>query len=384
MKLSVSRDELVQGLARAHGVADRKSSMPVLANVLLETEGPGGLRISATDLHLGITGVVPASVESAGATTASARTLFDIVKNLPPGEVQLSVDENQWLRVKCGRVNYRIAGIPAEDFPSLPSAEDVEFFCLDAELVSRLIEQTHFAVSTDEGRPHLNGALFEGAVTTLRMVATDGHRLSMIERKVEKDKGPEGAPVNFGFSMLIPLKAIHELRRLLEEGAGDIEVGASGPNAFFRRHLAGAGEGVETEITMSVKLVDARFPPYEKVIPKGSERQVVVSRLPLLEALRRASLISRDKSTALRLQYSLDKLTVASDNPDVGEASEELDIQYQGDEMTMGFNGRYIIDTLQSLQAESIVLELNGATDACVIKPVDDPGYIGVVMPMRL
>jgi DNA polymerase-3 subunit beta len=141
---------------------------------------------------------------------------------------------------------------------------------------------------------------------------------------------------------------------------------------------------VETEITMSVKLVDARFPPYEKVIPKASERQVVVTRLPLLEALRRASLISRDKTAALRLHFGADKLTVASDNPDVGEASEEIDIQHQGEELVMGFNGRYIVDTLQSLDAESIVLELNGATDACVIKPFEDPGYVGVVMPMRL
>ena len=378
MKLTIARDEFVQGLARAHGVADRRSSMPVLANVLLETEGPGGLRISATDLHLGITGVVPASVETTGATTAAARTLFDIVRNLPDGEVSLSVDENQWLRVRCGRVNYRIAGIPAEDFPGLPSAEEVSFFCLDAELLSRIIEQTHFAVSPDEGRPHLNGALFEGDGAKLRMVATDGHRLSMIERDVEAEKG------SFGFSMLIPLKGIHELRRLLDEGAGDIEVGAAGPNAFFRRHLAGAGQGVETEVTMSVKLVDARFPPYEKVIPKSTERHVTVARVPLLEALRRASLISREKSAAIRMILGDHRLTVTSDNPDVGEASEEVDADYDGEELVMGFNGRYVMDTLSALDSESIVLELNGATDACVIKSSDDDGYLGVVMPMRL
>jgi DNA polymerase-3 subunit beta len=218
--------------------------MPVLANALLETEGPGGLRISATDLHLGVTGVVPASIDDGGSTTAAARTLFDIVRNLPKGEVQLAVDENQWLEVRCGRVRYRIAGIPSEDFPELPSSDDVAFFCLDAELLSSLIEQTHFAVSPDEGRPHLNGALFQGEGSTIRMVATDGHRLSMVNLEVEKG--------DFNFSMLVPLKAIQELRRLIDEGPGDIEVGAAGPNAFFRRHLAGAGEGVETEVIVSV------------------------------------------------------------------------------------------------------------------------------------
>lgn len=352
--------------------------MPVLANVLLETEGPGGLRLSATDLHLGTTGVVPARVEDGGATTVAARTLFDIVRNLPPEDVHLSVDENQWLRVQCGRVNYRIAGIPAEDFPGLPSSEEVEFFCIDAQLLSRVIEQTYFAVSPDEGRPHLNGALFEGEGTKLRMVATDGHRLAMIEVPVETEKG------SFGFSMVVPLKAIQELRRLLDEGAGDVEVGAAGPNAFFRRHLAGVGEGVETEITMSVKLVDARFPPYEKVIPNSSEKQVIVERVPLLEALRRASLISRDKAAALRLMFEENKVTVASDNPDVGEASEELDAQYTGEELVMGFNGRYIMDTLAALDCDVLALELNGPTDACVIKPAEEEGFLGVVMPMRL
>jgi DNA polymerase III subunit beta len=378
MKLTIVRDEFVQGLARAHGVADKKSSMPVLANVLLETEGPGGLRISATDLHLGTTGIVPARVEKGGATTASARTLFDIVRNLPRGEVSLFVDENHWLEVKCGRVHYRIAGIPAEDFPELPSAEDVSFFCLDAELLSRLIEMTHFAVSTDEGRPHLNGALFQGEGELLRMVATDGHRLSMVERKV--DSGGS----NLELSMLVPLKAIQELRKLLDEGPGDIEVGASGPNAFFRRHLAGVGEGVETEVTMSVKLVEARFPPYDKVIPKSFEREVYVERMPLLEALRRAALISRDKTAAVRIVFSEGKITAAADNPDVGEASEELDAEYSGEELVMGFNGRYLMDCVNALDGETIRLALNTSTDACVIKSAEDESYVGVVMPMRL
>jgi DNA polymerase III subunit beta len=378
MKLTIERDEFVQGLARAHGVADRRSSMPVLANVLLETEGPGGLRISATDLHLGTTGVVPARIDNGGATTAAARTLFDIVRNLPQGEVSLSVDENHWHEVRCGRVHYRIAGIPAEDFPELPAAEEVSFFCLDAELLARLIEMTHYAVSPDEGRPHLNGALFQGEGSMLRMVATDGHRLSMVEHQLEGDAE------QFDFSMLVPLKAIQELRRLLDEGAGDIEVGASGPNAFFRRHLAGVGEGVETEVIMSVKLVEARFPPYEKVVPKSSEREVYIRRQGLVEALRRAALISRDKSAAIRLAFNDGKITVASDNPDVGEASEELDAEYQGEELVMGFNGRYLMDCVGALDGEGVILALNGSTDACVVKPGDGEGYVGVVMPMRL
>ena len=378
MELTISREEFVQGLARVHGVADKRSSMPVLANVLLETEGPGGLRISATDLHLGITGVVPAQVAKGGATTAAAMTLFDIVRNLPRGEVHLTVDPNQWLEVRCDRVRYRIAGIPAEDFPDLPSAEDVEFFCLDAVMLGQMIERTYFAVSTDEGRPHLNGALFEGDGKTLRMVATDGHRLSMTEQDVEQEKAISS------FNMLVPLKAIHELRKLLDEGPGDVEVGASGPNAFFKRHLAGAGDGVESEVTMNVKLVDARFPPYQKVIPDSSEQAVQIDRVPFLEAIRRASLISRDKSVALRLAFDEGRVTVTSDNPDIGEAREEIDAQYEGEEQIMGFNGRYLMDVLGSLDFKTVEFSISGPTDACVIRPFDGNGYLGVVMPMRL
>lgn len=378
MELTITRGELLQGLTRAQGVADRRSTMPVLANVMLESEGPGGLRVSATDLHLGVTGIVGARIEKGGSTTASARTLFDIVRNLPEGEVRLSVDQSQWLEVRAGRVQYRIAGIPAEDFPELPSSEEVEFFTLETEMLGRLIEQTYFAISPDEARPHLNGALFEGEGKTLRMVATDGHRLSLVEHNVEQGKGL------FGFSMLLPLKAIQELKKLLDEGAGEIEVGAAGANAFFRRHLPGLSEGVETEVTMSVKLVEARFPPYDKVIPQSSVHQVLVARVPFLEALRRATLISRDKMVAVRLTFAEGGLTVAADNPDVGEAREEIDARYDGDELVVGFNGRYVMDVLSALSCDEVQIELSGPSDACVLRPAGGGGFLGVIMPMRL
>jgi len=302
------------------------------------------------------------------------------VKNLPNGEIELSVDDSHWLEVQSGRVHYRIAGIPSEDFPDLPSSEDVEFFTIEAPVLSRLIEQSHFAISPDEARPHLNGALFEGEGKTLRMVATDGHRLCRAEHNVEQGKGL------FGFSMLLPLKAIHELRRLLDEGATEVEVGASGPNAFFRRHVDdGSGQGPEAELTMSVKLVKGRFPPYEKVIPSTTDKEVVLARVPFLEALRRASLISREKIFGVRLTFNEGQLTVASDNPDVGEASEEVDAAYEGPELTVGFNARYLVDVLSALATDEVRVGLGGSTDACVLTPGDgEEGFLGVVMPMRL
>ena len=186
MKLTIARDEFIQGLARAHGVADRRSSMPVLANVLLETEGPGGLRISATDLHLGITGVAPGSIENGGGTTAAARTLFDIVRNLPAGDVNLSVDENQWLEVSSGRVNYRIAGIPAEDFPELPSAEDVDFFTLDAELLGSN-ELLFDAATTEVALEKLEGEDLD-ALLLLQVSFTDSSMTEAIGSRFDIDR----------------------------------------------------------------------------------------------------------------------------------------------------------------------------------------------------
>lgn len=378
MELTIGREDFVRALARAQSVADRRSTMPVLANVMLLSEGPGGLRVAATDLYVGVTGVVGARVRKGGSTTAAARTLFDIVRNLPEGEMELRVDENQWLHVRSGRVQYRIAGIPAEDFPELPSAEEVGFFSMGRETLGMLMERTYYAVSADEARPHLNSALFEGEGKTLRMVATDGHRLSMAEHEVEQGKGL------FGFSMLVPLKGIQEVRKLLEEGPGEIEVGVSGTNAFFRRHLAGAGDGTESEVTMSVKLVEARFPPYDKVIPQGVQRRIVVSRQGFVEALRRASLISREKMVAVRLTFGSGKLVVTSDNPEVGEAKEEMDIEDSGADVTIGFNGRYLVDVLSALGSQDVEIGIGGASDACVVKPVGSEGFLAVVMPMRL
>ena len=375
MKFSISKKEFVHGLARIHGIADKRSSMPVLANVLLNL-GPAGLRISATNLHVGITGVVPAEIEDPGAITVAAKTLFDIVKNIPGDEIRIVTDENQCVRITAGRVKYKIAGIPAVDFPDLPSSADVEFFSLNSELLKGMIEKTSFAVSKEESRAHLNGALFEGDGKALKMVATDGHRLSMVNQDLENHVNK--------FSMLIPLGGIQELRHLLDEGKGDVEIGVSGSNVFFRRNLAGATEGVESEVTINVKLVDARFPPYQKVIPSMSQQQVRVGRTIFLEALRRTALISRDKSVSLRLTFEDGKMTITSDNPNIGEAREEIDAQYEGESLVMGFNGKFLTDVLQALDSEMVELSINGPADACVIRPPTDTGYLGVVMPIRL
>lgn len=378
MELTISKRSFLKGLARTHGVADRKSSMPILSNILLSTESTNALRLAATDLYLGVSALSEAQVTGGGSVAVAARTLFDIVKNLPDGEVKWSVGPNHAAEIRCGKVKYRIPGMPGDDFPPLPSAGRADFVELDAEAVGDLIARTHFSMSTDDTRPHLAGALFEGDGKVVRMVTTDGHRLSKAEHRFD------GSMLNF--SMLVPNKGIGELKKLIDDlkseqrkGEGEpakIGIATTGGNAFFRG----------TDVLLSVKLADEQFPPYGKVIPQQQKRRVVCPRQSLVDSLRRISLVSNDKSGGVRFMVEPGALRIVSESPEVGEGSEELDVDYAGDAVTIGFNARYLLDVLSALSEDEVALELSGELDPGVIKPVSDAAtsFVGVVMPMRI
>jgi DNA polymerase III subunit beta len=375
MELSISKKDLLRGLARTHAVADRKSSMPILSNVLLSADEGGLLRFAATDLYLAVNASAEAKVKRAGAVAISARTLFDIVKNLPEGEVKLAVDKNHAVQLRCGKVKFRIPGMPGEDFPPLPSPGEVTFAEFEASALTQLIGLTQYSMSSDDTRPHLAGTLFESDGKVARMVTTDGHRLSKAESPAQ------GAPT---FSMLVPQKGIGELKRLLEDARNDktrpaderVTVGVAnvGGNAFFRGH------GVQ----LSVKLADEQFPPYSKVIPQSFSRRVVAARELLVDSLRRISLVASDKSGGVRLVLEPGKLEILSENPDVGEGSEELDVDFAGEKVAIGFNARYLLEALSSLPDDEVALELGGELDPGVIRPVSDSRFVGVIMPMRI
>jgi DNA polymerase III subunit beta len=380
MELIISKRNFLRGLARTHGVADRKSSMPILSNILLSAE-EGSLRFAATDLYLGVSATAPAEVHQAGSIAVSARTLFDIVKNLPEGDVIWTVGPNHGAEIRSGKVRFRIPGMPGDDFPALPMPGATEFSSIDVEVLSDLIAKTSYSMSTDDTRPHLAGALFEGEGRLVRMVTTDGHRLSLAEHRLR-----EGTPL-LTFSMLVPQKGIGELRRLLDDAKTDkpakgegappnvVGVASLGGNAFFRR------EGIQ----LSVKLADEQFPPYSKVIPQNQDKRAVCSRVAVVESLRRMSLVSSDKSGGVRLMLQPGTLRIVSENPDVGEGSEELDVDYAGEPLTIGFNAKYMLDALNSLSDDEIAFEFSGDLDPGVIKPATDQTiFVGVVMPMRI
>jgi DNA polymerase-3 subunit beta len=377
MHLKISRKELLRGLLRTHSVADKKGSMAILSNVLLSTDGPKSLRFSATDLYLSVTSTAFAEIQQGGMVAVSAKTLFDIVRSLPEGEVTLNSEERQSVEIQSGKVRFRIPSMSGEDFPALPSPGESAFCEIALDVIGKLIGLTYYSMSNDETRPQLAGAMFEGDGKIVRIITTDGHRLSKAEHK--QGEGSE----MLNFDMLVPNKGILELKRLIEdlksekvksEEAAVIGITKSGGNAFFKRD----------DFLMSVKLTDEEFPPYSNVIPSSQEKRVAVDRYLLTEALKRISLVARDKSGVVRFTLSEGCLSIESENPEIGEGAEEIEVDYVGESLNIGFNARYWLDALGALSEEEVAIELSGELDPGVIKPVGPTDFVGVIMPMRI
>jgi DNA polymerase-3 subunit beta len=379
MEFVVNKRDFVKGLSRVQSVADKKSAMPILGNVLIVAESGGSVRLSATDLLLSVTGSMRAEVKKPGSVALHARHIFDAVKALPDGDITVTVEKNYTARLKAGKRRFDFTGMPGEDFPTMPDPGKTSLTAIPIDDLADLISLTSFSMSSDDTRPHLAAALFEIAGETLRMVTTDGHRLSKAERTISGMKGAT--------KLLIPAKGIHEVKRLLDEvraekaekkdgGPATLLVGAvssQGP-VFFQR------DG----ITLSSKLVDAAFPSYEQVIPSGTDRGARMNRLAFLDALRAVSLVASDRTSGVKLAMSGSRVVLTSENPDVGAGMDELDAELTGPDVTIGFNSKYVIDVLGALVTDDVALDLSGELDPGVIRPVGRDDFIGVIMPMRI
>jgi DNA polymerase III subunit beta len=369
MEFTIHKGEFVKGLSRAQGVVDRKSPMAILANILLTASPKKGLTIAATDLGVGVTGTYGAEVKRPGGVTIAAKGFYDIIKNLPEDLISVSVTENFRTVVRSGKVEYKIIGASDADYPKLPDPEGVGFSSLDAKVFGDMIDKTLFSVSTDETRFHLNGVYLLSKGEVLRMVSTDGHRLSIVTRPVSTT----GLDVNAG--VIIPRKGLLEVKRLLEENnSSPVEIGLRGSNVYLRR----------ADVTLSVKLIDAQFPDYEQVVPKQAGKRAIVHRQQMADSLRRISLLSSDKAWGVKLSFSKNLLVIASDNQDFGEAREELDVEYDGSDVTIGFNAKYLLEVLSATQSVEIRFEMNDEISPGMITPVDDESYTCVIMPMRI
>jgi DNA polymerase-3 subunit beta len=376
MDLVLPKKDLLKLVARCHGVADKKSAMPALANVLLAAEG-NALRVSATDLYLSVSGQMNAEITRSGSIAVPAKDLFERVKAMPDGPVQVLATESAQTTLKAvgSPRRYTLHGIPGGEFPALPKpTPDAPSLELPVEQLALLMARTHFSISSDETRPHVNSALFEWAGDRVRMVTTDGHRLSKMEITVSGSSATA--------TMLIPLKAIHELRRLADEARGDrenpnVRITQSGPNAYFT--LAG--------MQFSVKLVDAQFPPYQQVIPAGTERTVRAPRAQLADALRAIALAANDRTGGVKLTLTQNALRITSESPESGNGFDEVPIDYTGPELTIGFNAKYFLDVLGAIDEDEVALGISGELDPAVVRPAsdsDEQSYVAVIMPMRI
>ncbi|WP_437778884.1 DNA polymerase III subunit beta [Sorangium sp. So ce1097] len=376
MDLVIPKKDLLRLVARCQGVADKKSAMPALANVLLAAEG-NAVRVAATDLYLGVTGQTHADIKTGGSVAVPARDLLERVKAMPDGPVQITTTEGAHTSLKAvgSPRRYTLPGLPGSEFPQLPApAQDAPSLELPVEQLALLISRTHFSISTDETRAHVNSALFEWAGDRVRMVTTDGHRLSKMEATVSGSSATA--------TMLIPLKAITELRRLAEEARAEKEtpmvaITQSGPNAFF--NIAG--------MQFSVKLVDAQFPPYQQVIPSMTERSVRAPRVQFAEALKAIALAANDRTGGVKLSIAPGTLRITSESPDTGAGFDELSVDYSGPEVTIGFNAKYFLDVLAAIDDEEVVLGISGELDPAVLRPGSESNqqsYVAVVMPMRI
>lgn len=386
MHAAVSKKDFLRVLGRCQGVADKKSTMPVLGNVLLRATAEK-LELSATDLIVAVSGSVSAKVDRTGSIAVGAKDLFDRVRMMPDGQISIEVSDgsNITLRSLSSARRYTLFGLPGDDFPRLPVPEGDGWVEIDVASMSRLIATTHFSISSDETRLHLASALFELEDNRARMVTTDGHRLSKMEVRAPELSGKA--------TMLIPLKGITELKRLCDDAQNDgpakgaeaenkgeaarVRILQSGPNVFFE--LAG--------FHFSVKLVDAQFPPYGQVIPAQSSVAIRAPRLSFSEALKAVSLAASDRTGGVKLSLTKNQLRVESESPEAGEGFDEVSIDYVGNPITIGLNARYLLEVLGAIVDDEVILGITGELDPAVIRPGgsrENQDYLAVVMPMRI
>ena len=371
MEVSIRREDLTRGLYLVQGVVERRSTVPILANVLLDpTEG--GISFTATDMEVGLRVRVPAEVKKKGAVTVNARKLYEIGREVTAEALVLKASTPGWVDVLAGRSKFKVVSLDPKDFPELPlgvESEGAVAIEVAAATLREMIDKTLFAVSTDETRFNLSGVLMEGGEGgVLRMVATDGHRLAKIDRRVPGPSPERG--------VIMPRKGLVEARKLLEDvDQGDVTLLVSAKDVRLSTPT----------VSFFMRLVEGEFPDYRQVIPGAVRAKARFNRDDLLAALRRISLLASERSRGVKLHLEKGRLEASASNPEQGEASEDIEISYGGEPLTVGFNARYLIEVL-SAHAEGEVIEL-GVTDEVgpgVVTGSGDPEYTYVVMPMRL
>src|SRR5215213_3151393 len=373
MELTVGKAELQKELQLCQGVVEKRSTIPILTNVLLKAS-EGRLQIAATDLDVTILSSTSARVTTPGGVTIEAKRLFDVVRSMPDEDVHFTLQENNSMLIESGTAKFRLLGLPAEDYPTLPTVDVAEAYSIPLDELKTMVGKVKFAITHEETRFQLNGALLKIQPSKMEMVATDGHRMALINF-------PQGAPKKKGndLTILIPRKALDEISRFETGEDGTVKFGVSENQLFFE-----AGDR-----RLMARMIDVNFPNYMEVISRDNDRRVMVDRERLLSTIKRISLVANERTRAVRFDFAPGKLTVSSTNPELGDARETVPIDYAGQPFFVGLNAAYVMDFLSATDTPSVSLDLKDENSQCIGRPAttaeDLPyDYLYVVMPMRL
>lgn len=372
MYFIVEKEVFLKGLGRVQGIVEKRNTIPILANILIEAYDDE-IHLTATDLEVGMKSIYPAKVKNNGKITVSAKKLYEIIKEFPEEEISFTAKENCWVEIRCGKSIFNIVGLSADEFPYFPKPEDSKYINFNSNKLKSMIDKTFFSMSTDESKYNLNGIFFktveEEQKKLLKLVATDGHRLALIQREInfnvieQLQKG-----------VIFPRKGLFELKKITDEGDFDIQLGFMDNNAVIKKD--------KTIVVM--RLVDGEFPEYSRVIPKNNELKINILLNNFLHALKRMSILSSEKSRGVKITLKRNIMEVSSSNPELGDSREEIEVNYDGPEINIGFNAKYLIDILQAQNTDTVSLYIKDNVSPGLIKSDEDKDFLAVVMPMRL
>ena len=375
MDFEIDKREFLKGLGLMQSVAGRRTTLPILSHILLEWE-KDSLCLTGTDLETGIREELTAKIHQGGKASVSAKKIFEIVKELPEETIHIKKKENQWITIQCGKSVFNLAGLDPEEFPSLPTYSDESFSQVSTNLMKEMIEKTVFAASSEESRYHLNGILIsqskKGEREILRMVATDGHRLSLLDRESQMIRGIEKG-------IIIPKKGVLEIKKIMgdRDGAEEMKVYFDQNHGFFKM-----GKSL-----MVIRLIDGEFPEYEQVIPKGNDKKVLMEKGKMYASLRRVSTMASERVEGIKFLVKKNFVELSSYHQDFGDAKEEVEVSYEGPSLEIGFNARYLMEALSVMDMEDVVMELKDEGSPGILKPqsVTEPSnQLCIIMPMRI
>jgi len=371
MEFVIEKIDFLQGLTKIQGITGKKTNIPITSNVLIDAK-ENHISLLATDLEIAFQGSYKADVSTEGSTAVPSRKLFEITRDFPSKLVRVKELENKWIQIADEKLEYDIVGMAPDEFPGLPDVEGVELFEMDAEVMKSMIEKTIYAALADEGRAHLAGVFFEtmiqGDVKTLRMVSTDGHRLSRIDQSMEA-----GQDFVLKEGVIVPKSGVAEVLKLLEGGT-KIRIGFKDSNFIVHKEFE----------KLIIRLIDGDFPDYELVIPKKKTGELRVKKEAFLMMLKRMSILSSDKYRSVRFRIDQGHIETTTTNPEIGESREVIPVVYNGEVIDIAFNPRYFLDAIGTMKSDEIIIRLSDEATPCILEGENDPGFLGVIMPMRI